>query len=80
MPLPSRRTIQAIAVGTVVVHVLEAGLAYRMAQRFGHRRSARRWAVEAFVVGFPAILKLRSVGLAAVTDPDAEVVDSGVAS
>jgi hypothetical protein len=70
--------IQAIAGGTVAVHLLEAWLAYRIAQRSGLRRSAPRWAVEAFVVGFPAILKLRSVGSAADPDPVAEVVTSGI--
>ncbi len=62
VPLPARRTIQSIAAGTVAVHLLEAGLAYRVAHRLGYHRSARRWAVEAFVVGFPVFLKLRSVG------------------
>ena len=61
-PVPSRRTVQALFAGSVALHVAEATMAYKMAKRRGMDQSAARWARAAFIVGFPALLKLRRVG------------------
>ncbi|MCX7621187.1 MAG: DUF4499 domain-containing protein [Acidimicrobiales bacterium] len=67
VPLPSRGAIQATAIGTALVHLAEAAAAYRAARRRGLHRSAPRWAAEAFLVGFPALLQLHRAG--GVTGP-----------
>ena len=61
VPLPTRRTVQLLAAGTVALHVLEARATTRMARRRGMSRSARRWGAEALLLGFPVPLRLRSV-------------------
>ncbi|MCB1249189.1 MAG: DUF4499 domain-containing protein [Acidimicrobiales bacterium] len=58
VPLPSRRTVQALAAATAAVHVGEAAFAYRKARSLGMTRSAPRWAVETFACGFPVLLSL----------------------
>lgn len=60
-PVPPRTTVQALFFGSVALHVAEATVAYKMARRRGMHQSASRWAGAAFVVGFPALLKLRAV-------------------
>jgi Domain of unknown function (DUF4499) len=57
--LPSYATAQGLLAGTAVIHVAEAVLAARMAQRRGLRR--RGWAVQTFAVGFPSLLELRKL-------------------
>jgi len=62
VPLPSRRAVQVLAVGTAVVHVGEAAYAFGRARRLGMTRSAPRWAVETFLCGFPVLLSLADQG------------------
>ncbi len=61
VPVPPRQVIRALAVGTVVLHVGESIAAYRMARHRGMNGSARRWAVDAAIVGFPSLLKMAKV-------------------
>jgi hypothetical protein len=55
--LPPRETLQALLIGTAVVHAVEAAVAGRMATRRGI--SPRGWRLQTFVVGFPSLLSLR---------------------
>ena len=55
--LPPRETLQALLIGTVVIHAAEAVVAGRMARR--HGLSPRGWRLQTFVVGFPSLLSLR---------------------
>lgn len=68
LPVPSRRTIKVLLAGTAAVHVGEAVYAYRVANENGFHRSASRWAVQTFVVGFPSLLKLREVAIEAAAE------------
>ena len=61
VPVPSRRTVQAILVGTVILHIVESKVAYGMAKRRGMDSSAVRWGVNGLIVGFPTLLKLRKI-------------------
>jgi hypothetical protein len=70
--VPSRGALKALLVGTAVVHVAEAVYAYRVANENGFHRSASRWAVQTFVVGFPSLLKLREEAI----DAGAEAVEA----
>ena len=58
-PLPEQQQLQALFGGAVALHVAEALVAGRMAQRRGF--PAGRWVVQTFVVGFPSLRKLRSL-------------------
>jgi Domain of unknown function (DUF4499) len=55
--LPPRETLQAMVIGTAVIHVTEAFVAGRMAKRRGF--SPRGWRLQTFVVGFPSLVALR---------------------
>jgi hypothetical protein len=55
--LPPRETLQALLVGTVVTHAVEALVAGRLAKKRGLSPAA--WRVQTFVVGFPSLLSLR---------------------
>ena len=55
--LPPRETLQALLIGTAVVHAAEAVVAGRMARRRGI--SPRGWRLQTLVVGFPSLLSLR---------------------
>ena len=55
--LPPRETLQALLVGTAVVHAAEAVVAGRMATRRG--LSPRGWRLQTFIVGFPSLLSMR---------------------
>jgi Domain of unknown function (DUF4499) len=55
--LPPRETLQALLVGTAVVHAAEAVVAGRMAARRG--LSPRGWRLQTLIVGFPSLLSLR---------------------
>jgi hypothetical protein len=55
--LPPRATLQAMLIGTAVIHVTEALVAGRMAKRRG--LSPRGWRLQTFVVGFPSLFALR---------------------
>ena len=55
--LPPRETLQAILIGTAVIHVTEAIVAGRMAKRRG--LSPRGWRLQTLVVGFPSLRALR---------------------
>lgn len=55
--LPPRETLQALLIGTVVVHAAEAVAAGRMAKRRG--LSPRGWRLQTFIVGFPSLRSLR---------------------
>jgi hypothetical protein len=49
--------LQALLIGTAVVHVTEALVAGRMAKRRG--LSPRGWRLQTLVVGFPSLRSLR---------------------
>ena len=55
--LPPRETLQALLIGTAVVHAAEALVAGRMAKRRG--LSPRGWRLQTFIVGFPSLRSLR---------------------
>jgi hypothetical protein len=55
--LPPRETLQAMLIGTAVIHATEAVVAGRMARRRG--LSPRGWRLQTFVVGFPSLRVLR---------------------
>ena len=55
--LPPRETLQAMLIGTAVIHVTEALAAGRMAKRRG--LSPRGWRLQTLVVGFPSLRALR---------------------
>jgi hypothetical protein len=57
--LPSQPVVQGLLAGTMVVHLGEAVAAGRMAKRRSLPR--RGWVLQTFIVGFPSLLKLRSV-------------------
>ncbi len=59
--VPSRKVLQVFVAGSFVLHVVEAKVTYGMARRRGLHTSALRWGTHAFIVGFPAMLKLRKV-------------------
>lgn len=65
--LPPREVLQAMLVGTAVIHAGEALAAGRMARRRG--RSPRGWRLQTFVVGFPSLLALRRSGTGAPAPP-----------
>ena len=55
--LPPREVLQALLVGTAVVHASEALVAGRMARRRG--LPARGWRLQTLIVGFPSLRALR---------------------
>jgi hypothetical protein len=55
--LPPRETLQALLIGTAVVHAAEAVVAGRMAKRRGLAPGG--WRLQTFIVGFPSLLSLR---------------------
>jgi hypothetical protein len=55
--LPPRETLQAMLIGTAVIHVTEAIVAGRMAKRRG--LSPRGWRLQTLVIGFPSLRALR---------------------
>jgi hypothetical protein len=55
--LPPREVLQAMLVGTAVIHGTEALVAGRIARRRG--LPVRGWRRQTFVVGFPSLLALR---------------------
>jgi Domain of unknown function (DUF4499) len=61
--LPPRETLQAMLIGTAVIHVTEALLAGRMAKRRG--LSPRGWRLQTLIVGFPSLRALRRAALPA---------------
>ena len=56
---PSRRSFQRWFLWGGVVHLGESAYTYRLAGRTGRQEVALRWAMTNFVVGFPALLRLR---------------------
>ncbi len=58
--LPPRQALQALLVGTAVIHAGEALVAGRMARRRGV--PARAWRLQTLIVGFPSLLALRRTG------------------
>lgn len=57
--LPPRETLQALLLGTAVVHATEAVVAGRMATRRGLAPGG--WRLQTFVVGFPSLRALRAL-------------------
>lgn len=53
----SRDAIRALLVGTVALHTLEGGAAYRSARKAGLERPGR-WGLAAGMWGFPVLLRL----------------------
>lgn len=58
--LPPQEALQALLVGTAVIHAAEALAAGRAAKRRG--LAPRGWRLQTFVVGFPSLLALRRAG------------------
>jgi len=58
--LPPREVLQAMLVGTAIIHATEALAAGRIARR--HGLPARGWRLQTFIVGFPSLLALRRSG------------------
>jgi Domain of unknown function (DUF4499) len=58
--LPPREVLQAMLVGTAVIHAAEAVAAGRRARRRG--LDPRGWRLQTLVVGFPSLLALRRSG------------------
>jgi Domain of unknown function (DUF4499) len=61
IPLPSRQLFQRWFVVGGLLHVAEAGYTYRLAVRSGRSQAATRWALSNFAVGFPVLLRLRTL-------------------
>jgi hypothetical protein len=59
--LPPRETLQALLIGTAVVHVTEALVAGRMAKR--RAPPPRGWRLQTLIVGFPSLRSLRRTAL-----------------
>ncbi len=55
--LPPRETLQAMLIGTAVVHAAEALVAGRMAKRRG--LPPQGWRLQTLIVGFPSLRSLR---------------------
>ena len=55
--LPPRETLQALLIGTAVVHAAEALAAGRMAKRRGLAPGG--WRLQTFIVGLPSLRSLR---------------------
>jgi hypothetical protein len=55
--LPPRETLQALLIGTAMVHATEAVVAGRMAKHRGLAPGG--WRLQTFIVGFPSLLSLR---------------------
>jgi len=60
--LPPREVLQAMLVGTALIHATEALAAGGMARRRG--LPARGWRLQTFIVGFPSLRALRRAGAA----------------
>ncbi len=58
--LPSRSTLRAMLAGTAAIHLAEALIAGRIAERRGLAPGG--WRRQTFVVGFPSLLALRKAG------------------
>jgi hypothetical protein len=61
--LPPRETLQALLIGTAVVHAAEALAAGRMAKRRGLAPGG--WRLQTLIVGFPSLRALRRSSRAA---------------
>jgi len=57
VPVPPRRVLRGILAAAAFIHVVEALLAGRYARR--RSLSARGWALQTLVVGFPSLFALR---------------------
>jgi hypothetical protein len=57
VPFPSRSALRGLLAGTVVIHLVEAAAAGRLARRRG--LSSGGWAFQTLLVGFPSLLALR---------------------
>ncbi len=55
--LPPRETLQAMLIGTAIVHAAEALVAGRMAKRRG--LPPQGWRLQTLIVGFPSLRSLR---------------------
>jgi Transmembrane protein 254 len=55
--LPPREVLQAMLVGTAIIHAAEALAAGRMARRRG--LAPRGWRLQTLIVGFPSLRALR---------------------
>lgn len=56
--LISRQLVQQIFIVAVFLHVLEASVAYRLAIKLGHKKSAAAWALQTLMLGYPSLGKL----------------------
>jgi Transmembrane protein 254 len=56
--LPPREVLQTMFVTASMVHLVESGVAGRLARRRGLQRPGR-WRLQTLVVGFPSLLALR---------------------
>lgn len=58
-PLPGKAFMAWLLVACLPIHVFEAGWAFRRAHELGLHRSARGWALQTFLLGYPSTHLLR---------------------
>ena len=57
LPIPAHRTFRRLATGLALLHVVEAGIAWKRAREVGRgRKTAAKWAGQTLVVGFPSLI------------------------
>ena len=57
LPIPGHRTFRRLAAALLVLHVVEAGIAWKRAREVGRgRKTAAKWAVQTMLVGFPSLV------------------------
>jgi hypothetical protein len=59
--LPTKKALRRLLAGTVIVHVVEASAAARLASR--RDLPVRSWMLQTLAVGFPSLLALRRAGM-----------------
>jgi Domain of unknown function (DUF4499) len=74
IPLPSRQLFRRWFVIGGLLHVAEAGYAYRLAARSGRSTVAMRWALSNFFVGFPVLRRLRALVRSGDRSPSAPAI------
>lgn len=65
-----RRSLRALFISAVAIHVGEAAYSYVRATRVGFGASAPRWALQTLGVGFPSLVALHEAVRTASRDED----------
>ena len=61
LPVPDQRVIKRVVLVSALLHVVEANVAFAAARKAGaDHRTAKAWAAQTMLVGFPSLLALRS--------------------